>query len=135
MRVISIKTRERVDLVAECRQLVGAFDHLHIVLLRGVSLVVQRINVIEERGIRILRYKIIQAFDQCRWSFLCRTRLVGVVLGHGVLGRSGVLARCRRLREGAPPAPGNQEKGGHHRQPRQSFCSVHSHFSSLKVQA
>ena len=138
MREIGVEARERVYFIAEPGQLIGALDHLRVILLRTVRLIVKRIDIGEQIGIRILRHKIIQALEQGRRSLLCRAGLLGVVFRLRVLrplGRPGVLTRCRCLRECAQPDPRHQEKSCDHREPGQSSCCVHSHVSSLKLQA
>src|SRR6266404_285790 len=132
MRVIGIKASERVYLVSEGRQLVGALDHFQVVLLRAVSLVVERIDVIEERGVRILRYEIVQTLDQRCGNFLSGARLVSVVFRHRVFGRPCVLTRCGRLRDSARPVP--KKSGKAHPISRVPSISVLRSFRFLLAQ-
>ena len=128
----------RLRLVTQRHQLVRVLDHLLRILELRVSTIVKRIDVNEEIRIWILRDKIIRTLDNGRRNFLGRARLLGVIFRLCVLrplGRSRVLTRRRRLRECTQPASSNQEKGCHDREPRQCSCCVHSHFSSLKLQA
>ncbi len=91
--VIGLVTNRRLGLFSEGEEFVGVFDNFRPILKLAVGVVIERVDVDEERGVWIFRDKIIEELNLLGRILFRSGRLVGVVLGHGVLlfPRTGVL--------------------------------------------
>src|SRR6202162_3185147 len=138
-RIQRLITSPCIHLIAQRDHLVGVLDYLWIIFELAISLVIQWVDINQQRRIWILGYKIVQRLYLRGRIFVRRGSLVGGVLRHGVLwfGARCILPRGRSLRRLGHCADGLTKIYTQRRDHREAYyllCSSHSDFSSLKLQ-